>query len=60
VAFVSYQPGKRGPLFAAARLGEAPTAINDAVNAAMVNVLVSMVFLPIQRRRSFGAPGDRS
>src|SRR5215469_14182006 len=46
VAFVSYQPGKPGPLFAAARLGEAPTAINDAVSAAMVKVLVSMIFLP--------------
>src|SRR5262249_18376121 len=60
VAFVSYQPGKRGLLLAAARLGEAPTAINDAVSAVMAKVLVSMIFLPIQRRRSFEAPGGHS
>ena len=52
VAFVSYQPGKRGLLLAPARPGEAPNAINDAASATMaktpVRVIFRMVFLPIR------------
>jgi hypothetical protein len=64
VAFVPYQPGKRGLLLAPARPGEAPNAINDAVSATMakmrVRVIFRMILLPIRPPHPFKNAGRLS